>query len=178
MKKFLKSPWAIALVPPLIIFLLTIIYDFAKGKKILSSVCDILISILNYFTKALNFNVKVWWLLLGLFIIFLAIYIHTKITPVKSIPEFLTYTTDNILDWSWKWEWHENSYGKYEIANLHPVCPLCNTPLVDANTYNDLYCCLRCKYTSKTQRPLLSNVGVLIIDNVKRNSYTNAGDNI
>lgn len=69
MKKFLKSPWTISIASALLSFLLTVIYDLIKGKQILSTVGSILAVIWNAVVTFLTFNLKVWWVIVGIVVI-------------------------------------------------------------------------------------------------------------
>ena len=89
-------------------------------------------------------------------------------------PVFLSYTTDNILQFKWKWRWDKDYYGEYDIENLHPVCSYCDTPLIAGkNYYEECYVCLRCNKKIYRALPEYDNVKMLIHDNVRRKYFPN-----
>jgi hypothetical protein len=87
--KWINNPWTLALIPVLFGSLLTIGYDIFKEKPFLTSLSKGFNIILDLTSKALNFNIKVWWLILIIvFILIILIYI-SKSTKDKQIkPEF------------------------------------------------------------------------------------------
>ena len=83
MKKFLKSPWTISVVSTLLGSVLTIIYDVFKGKKILSTLLNILRGIWNFIISVLNFELKLWWVLLGIALLILVLWIVFKVKEFR-----------------------------------------------------------------------------------------------
>ncbi len=179
MKKFWKSPWTIAIVPVVIGFVLTVIYDYAKGKNFPSTLVFILSSIWKGVISFLNLNLKVWWILLGiialiLIFIFIVFILSSRET---STAEWLQYKEDTIDGFHWKWRWGKDDDGLFNICDLHPVCSRCNTPYVPANDYRGGPICPRCKHRPYNQLPDLDNVEVIIRDNVNRMIEKEKSDN-
>lgn len=170
MKKFLKSPWVIALTPTFIGFILTVVYDMLKGKQVLSTIVYILKAIWIGIISFLNLNFKVWWLLVGVAAIVFILWIAVKIyLVINEEPTFMKYTKDTIHGWNWEWDWRKNYYGKYEIGNLHPVCDSCGTALTSKHDYqNNLYC-VRCgNIYNGMNLPDENHIKLYISDSVNR----------
>lgn len=173
MKKFIKSPLGIALIPTFVGFILTVIYDMLKGKQVLSTVLTIFKMICSGIIKFLNFNLKVWWILIGIAAVVFILWIVFKIcSDTYEKPSFINYTSDTIQGWKWKWHWQKNYYGKYEIEDLHPVCDSCGTALAYKHDYyNDLYC-VRCGKTySGNELPNENHIKIYIADTVNRGLF-------
>jgi hypothetical protein len=77
-KNFLKSPWTISIGTATFSLFLTMLYDSIKQKPILSTLGAIFNWIWNAIISILTFNIKVWWLLLGIAILILILYIVAK----------------------------------------------------------------------------------------------------
>lgn len=171
MKKFLKNPWTIGVGTTLLGFVLTVLYDIFKGKKILSTIIIIIRTIVNGICTFLTLKIKVFWIIIGLAIVILALWIYSKYLDSKDRvlqPKFLKYTEDSICGLLWAWTWEKNIYGLYEIENLHPICSKCKTPLVSEHDYYGGLKCLRCgeRYNVDVQPEI--NIKMLISDNVKK----------
>ena len=96
MKKLLKSPWTISIASALLSFLLTVLYDLIKGKQILSTVGSILTVIWNAVVTFLTFNLKVWWVIVGIAVILFVIYVIASVSNKNGVlkPDFTSYTED------------------------------------------------------------------------------------
>jgi len=180
MKKFWASPWTIGIGTSFIGFLFTVIYDLVKDKSIFSTIWSIIKWIWNLIISFLNLNIKVWWLLIGIAVLFLVLFLIAKYYDFKNENEnsagFLKYTKDTIQGWSWEWNWQKDWYGKYDVENLHPVCSSCGTPLVrDEDFYGNLKC-LRCNRNYNNHFPDLNHVKMIIIDNARRNLFPKSED--
>ncbi len=176
MKKFLKSPWTITVGSGLIILIVTLITETLTIENISNLLSNALNWAKNLLINILNFEVKVWWILLALVFLFSLLFIYLKVNSSKAEkePNFLHYETDKIYNWNWKWSWAQNyKGGKYYINNLEPICPKCQTPL-SYNYYN--HTCLRCNYNTINQLPGLYDIEKIIIDNVNRNLYKKVGE--
>lgn len=177
MKKFLKNPWTISVVTAIFSFLLTVFYDLIKGKQILSTVSSLLNTIWSAVISFFNFELKVWWVLIGIVCLFAILWCISKYYDYKdNDPPFITYTQDSIQGWNWQWIWQKDLYGKYDIKNLHPVCSKCDTPLVNSNRFDASLECLRCGHKYKNYLPDFDNIKIIIADNVHRNMYSKEGD--
>lgn len=176
MKKFvnwLKSPLGIGVETTILGFLLTVSYDFLKNKPVLNTITTILTAIWQFALNILNFELKVWWVLLCIIVLLAIFYVIVKISDFRK-PDFIKYIKDSINGWHWEWRWEKNYYGKYSIEDLHPVCPKCDTPLVEKydhqyDEYNNFHSCLRCNYTTDKRLPDFNHIKVIICDNIKRN---------
>lgn len=170
MKKFWKNPWTIGVGTALFSFFLTVLYDLVKGKQILSTFADIFIAIWHAVVAFLTFDLKVWWVLLGIAILFLILIFIIKLSEQKETIEskWLQYTNDIIDGYCWEWRWEKTYSGLYDISNLHPVCPDCKTPYVSADDFRGGIMCPRCKHHQSFNMYNTNNIEVIIKDNVKR----------
>ena len=83
-KNFLMNPWVVTTGSGLIVFIVTIIVtiiiDVITATKIFSTIGNLFVYIWKAFIIFMNFELKVWWVLIGiilftLFLYLLAIYI-------------------------------------------------------------------------------------------------------
>lgn len=173
-KIWLKSPWSISIGTAVFSFLMTICYDLLKDKPVFSTLASIFIAIWNFLIAFLNFELKVWWVLLGIALIIFIIYI-LYIIEIKNSesnrPLFLGYTKDTISGLHWEWIWEKQCDGNWGIENLHPICPNCETPLVLSYEHGSRLVCLRCNRESDERLPDLVHVEMLLIDNVKKGHF-------
>ena len=172
MGKFLKSPWTISIVSTILGSVLTIIYDVFKGKKILSTLFNVLSSIWKLIINFFNFELKLWWVLLGVVLLIFILWIIIKVKEFVEEPEFLKYTKDTIQGWDWEWTWRKNYEGKYVVDNLHPICEYCGTPLAAKHDYESSLYCVRCGYSRPGYGvfPDLNHIELYIVDTAKRKS--------
>ncbi len=172
-KKFFKNPWTIGIGTAVFSFLLTVFYDLIKQKPILSTIENIFKAIGNGIWSFLNFDLKIWWILIGVAIVILALWLYSKYLDTKkeTPPLFLEYTQDEILDLKWKWEWRKNYLGEYEAFNIHSICKKCDTPLVQEYRGVKYLKCLRCNEEYPTLYPNIDHVKMMIHDNVKRKYF-------
>ncbi len=172
-KSFLMNPWVVTTGSGLIILLVTIIIDVINATKIFSTIGNLFAYIWKAIIIFMNFELKVWWLLIGIILIFLILYLWAKYIDYQQAmlnkPEFIEYTQDTILHYKWKWTWRKDSYGIYYISTIYPICPYCDTPLSDS-TRDDWgeYTCLRCNKRTTTPIPNIEDVKMLISDNIRR----------
>jgi len=171
MNKFFKSPWTISIGSTIIGFLLTIGYDAIKGKQIFSTIGTILATICKWIHTFLTFNLKLWWILLGIVVLFIILFFISKIIEKRNFePEYINYTEDNFgsLKWTWYWE-YDKTIKKWHISKLEPHCPECDTPMFSNGLayigYD--YKCPRCHHISQiyTQEHEIEKV---IFDNLHR----------
>ena len=179
MKKWLKSPWGISIGTSVFGFLLTVGYDILKEKPVFNTIWSILKLTWKGIITFLNFDLKVWWILIGIAMIILALYIALKISDAKnseiSQSDILKYTTDVISGWHWEWRWEKGYDRKFGIEGLHPVCSRCNTPLVYEERYGDIIC-PRCNSKPGNKVPDEDIVKTMIYDNIKKGLYPKACD--
>lgn len=173
MKNFLKSPWTISITTAVFSFFLTVIYDIIKKKQLLSTMKAILLSLQNGFVAFLNYELKVWWILLGIVALFLLLLIISGIKNGEgkdNKPDFIDYTEDHFGDWKWSWEWRYNTLkATWYLSQLKAHCPKCDTPMfLDSDGY--LFRCPRCGFVSYQRNGYKKSYDVhaLIIDNLNR----------
>lgn len=177
MKKFLKNPWVLAIGSTVIGgVLLSFVLDWIKGVDWLSTLKTVVNFIINAVVAFLNFELKVWWVLVAIALLFAALIIYSKILDAKQkdtpIP-FLTYTKDSMLGYAWEWEYQKTYDGKYSIANLHPVCSKCGMILKQGGSFGMEMQCLRCNTTKKWEYHYLTDAQMLIEDNIKKKYLQN-----
>lgn len=151
--------------------ILTAIYDWVKDKPIFSTVWNFLKWI---WFKILEFEIRLWQLILIVFVI----YIIRKIIKTKSNnienPKFLSYTTDNIHFFNWKWSWGLNPRNdQWNITDIKPICPKCQTMMhyeYSTMYYKYIADCPRCKFTNN-QIAEIKDIEAIIIDNIRRGIY-------
>ena len=178
MKKFLKNPWVLTIGSTVIGgVLLSFVMDWINKVDWLSTLKVVLRFIGNAIVAFLNFELKVWWLLVALALLFVALLIYIKIldTKQKNAPiPFLSYTKDSVLGYSWEWEYRKTSDGRYTINNLHPVCSRCGMILRQGHTvYGMEMKCLRCNTTNKWEDYYLTDAQMLLEDNIKKRYLQN-----
>lgn len=178
MKKFLYNPWTIGIGTTLLAFFLPIVLDLIKGLQILTTTKEILSFLFNIILTFFNFEIKVWWLLIAVAVLALALYIAVKIADVKadSQPAFFRYTKDTIQGWCWEWNWQKNSFGEYDVYNLHPICTHCGTPLIQSDPFYGRIKCLRCNRDYPNSLPNLDHIKMIILDTARRNLFTKVAE--
>ena len=174
MKKFIKNPWVIAVGSTVIGgVLLSFVLDWIKGVDWLSTLKVVIKFIANIIVTFLNFELKVWWVLVAIALLFVALIIYSKIldTKEKNNPiSFLSYTKDFAVGYTWEWEYRKTNYGKYTISNLHPVCSKCGMILKQGYTgYGMEMQCLRCNTSQRWEDHYRDDAQMLIEDNIKKN---------
>lgn len=171
----MKNPWTISIGSGLILLVVTIIIDAVSAKQIFSTICSIFVAIWNGIVAFLNFDVKVWCILLTVAVIIVALYIALKIYNANQKPNtedsYITYRQDYILGFKWRWSWGKDFMGKITIDDLYPVCPDCDTPLTldnDACSYSRQLKCLRCGKIIYEKLPEENHVKLMISDNARK----------
>lgn len=171
MKKFLKSPWTIGISTTLLGFILTVVYDLIRDKQIFTTVGKYFSTLWGLIIVFLTLDLKLWWVLLGISVLFFALYIIVKIYEQKEEikPDFTNYTQDHFRLWNWSWNWEWNSYGKkWYITNLHAHCPKCDTPMHHDN-HEDIFQCPRCRFRAEYGNHEKSyEVEAVILDNINK----------
>lgn len=177
-KNFMMNPWTVGIGTGLILLVVTVMVDLITAVKIFSTLKNVIVTIWKWILAFLNYELKLWWVAVGLAVVVLALYAYLNYCDKKQLPDnippFLDYTKDDILGYRWKWHWLKDRYGKYAVKDLHPVCNLCETPLVENyDIYNACYKCLRCKAEHRRSMPDFNHVKMMISDNVRRRYYPN-----
>lgn len=177
MKKFLKNPWFFTIGTTVIGgVLLTLVNDWIKKVDWLSTLKAVVNFIVNAVVAFLNFELKVWWVLVAVAILvaFLIIYVIILDTKPTSNPTpFLSYRKDSVLGYTWEWDYKQTYDGKYTICNLHPICSKCGMRLKQGGPYGLDMECLRCRTTQKWEDDYLIDAQMLIEDNIKKNYLQN-----
>ena len=171
-KSFIRSPWTISIGTATFSMLLTILYDSIKQKPILSTLSLVFKWIWNAIITILNYNIKVWWILLGIFIFILILYLIDKFKPEKTFkPDFYDYREDRFRVWKWTWIWKwSQSHKAWIINELKAHCPTCDTPLIDYSSIHGYYFdCPRCSFIARDgQCDNPDKIERVILDNVDR----------
>lgn len=177
MKKLAKNPWVLGIGTTVIGgVLLSLLLDWIQGIDWLSTFKNVMRLIFNDVVCFLNFEIKVWWLLIAIAIIVVGLFVAAKMSDFQSNnihPSFLQYTKDYILGYSWEWTYSKMYDGKYTISNLHPVCTKCGMRLKQGGLYGTEMECLRCNTTKKWENHYLTDAQLLIEDNIKKRFLQN-----
>lgn len=162
--------WIVGLIG-LIASVLTII-DLIEDKPILSTVKRVSTWI---WVNILDYNFPVWQIIIGLtsFYIFLRIIYRTT-SKEKYIDKVQEYITDEFAGFTWKWYWEFNEiWQKYEIVELRPECPKCNTSMnIYDHTTDSVAVCPRCD-TRYEKIKNTQKISDLIVDNARKPNYIN-----
>lgn len=178
MKKFAKNPWVLGIGTTVIGgVLLSFVLDWIKGVDWLSTLKAVTKFIGDAIVAFLNFELKVWWVLVAIALLIVALIIISKILDAKDksnpLP-FLSYTKDSVLGYTWEWDYRHTYDGKYTITNLHPVCSRCGMILKQVFTVNGIAMkCLRCNTTQKWEDSCQTDAQMLIEDNIRKKYLQN-----
>ena len=127
LKRWLKSPWVISVGSAVFSLILTMIYDYAKAKPIFSSIGTILRGIFSGILIFLNFNIKVWWILVAIIGIIMILYVMYRINSKVTPPQFHGCREDRLKKWKWTWAWSFDKFeNKWHVSNLTAHCPNCD----------------------------------------------------
>lgn len=172
MKKALKNPWVLGIGTTVVGgVILSFVIDWMNGVNRSSTLKMVVTFMGDVVVAFLNFNLKVWWVLVSITVLVLGFFLFVKIYDAKTqstTPAFLEYKKDFISGFSWEWEYKKNYDGKYVITNLHPVCSKCGMILKwDVWEVE----CLRCKTTKLWDESCRHDVQMLIEDNIKNERF-------
>ncbi len=168
MKKFLKSPYTISILGGLIVLIVwSLISDYMSGDKLLTIFSTILTSVYGAIIAFLTFNIKVWWLLLGIAcIIIITLIIANRKPQVQTKLEFTNYTHDRFRAWKWSWNWKFSDYKRgWHVSDLRAHCPKCDTPM-GRTTFFSIECPRCDNHIERT--PSIDKVERIIYDNINR----------
>lgn len=171
-KAWLRSPLGIAIIAVALTPPITFIEDYIANKPFLTTIIKVSKKIWECTIYFLNFNIKVWWILVAIALIILILFVLSKFNrQEQALPSFYSFRENTFKKWKWSWDWKWNTTAKvWNISNLKAHCPLCNTPLVQRNTYFGLgFYCPRCDYQANeynSEDP--SNIERIIIDDIER----------
>lgn len=172
-------PWIVGIGTGTVVLILTILVDLITAVKIFSTIKKVSAAICKAVLGFLNYNLKVWWVLISVAVVVFGLYLFDKYIEYEqkqkenNKPPFLEYTHDLILDYEWKWVWERKYDGTYSVEMLHPVCKKCATPLSNSDIGFGRYICLRCKAEYRQPLPREGDVKMMIRDNVRRKYYPN-----
>ena len=172
-KNWKKSPWTISIATAIFSLLLTMGYDYSKNEPILSTVWNLFKWIWNLIISILNFDLKVWWILIALAVFIGIIYLIDKFKQKESFkPDFYGYREDKVKKWKWTWTWEWNNFKKaWIISNFRAHCPNCDTPMIEhsSSIYGVSFDCPRCDFTaSGSQCDEPHKIERIILDNIDR----------
>ncbi len=176
-KNWKKSPWTISLVTAIFSLLLTMGYDYSKNEPILSTVWNIIKWIWHIIIVILNFDLKVWWILIALLVFIIFVYVFDKYNNSETFkPDFYSYREDKLKKWRWTWNWKwSNSKKAWVISNLSAHCPNCDTPMIEhSSIYGLSFDCPRCEFSandSECEEPY--KIERIILDNIDRKRKNN-----
>ncbi|MFB0831511.1 hypothetical protein ACEU2D_18150 [Brevibacillus laterosporus] len=178
MKKLLKHPLisatlatiiGTAIVTPVVAYINTIKWTEALGLM--------WSTVINWITLMLNFEIKLWWILVTILVFALIIYLVYKFSSSSTEPDFYNYRTDIIDGISWQWIWNYDLYqGKHGIFNLHPICNHCKSELVQYDGYYEFengIKCITCGYNKQVNNlnDYICKIKIEIGRRVRTNEY-------
>ncbi len=171
MKKVLRSSWTIGVATTLLGFLLTVGYDLLKGKHIFTTIALFCSTLWSWMISFLNFELKVWWILIALAVLAAVLFLVSKLGGAKeeTKPDFTSYQSDKFRLWRWSWDWTFDTYEhKWHVKDLKAHCPQCDTPMI-SDRYEDVFQCPRCRFRAGYDNHEKSyEVEAVIIDNLDR----------
>ncbi len=147
LKTILGNPYTITITGVILSFLLTLLYDFFTKNPFLSTLNNSFSWALDKILQFLNYNVKMWWLIVVIASIIVIKSIAIKINENKVVkPNFLSYREGTLKKWKWTWDYQKN-FNKWEVTNLVPYCPNCDTKMLKVGTgyFFSGYKCPRCE---------------------------------
>jgi len=171
-EEWIRSPWTISIGTAVFSLLLTIVYDFSKQEPILTTIWKITKWTESFILIVLNFDLRLWWVLLGIVFLTLLLYILAKIKNTENFkPDFCKYREDKFKNWTWTWDWEFNKRKEaWVVSKMQAHCPRCETSLIDlSNEYEAFFECPRCDFQAKNNYcddPF--KIETLILDNLDR----------
>jgi hypothetical protein len=177
-RKWSTNPWLLAIVPVILGPLLTMPVDAMKARPLWTTLAQCWYWFWGQLISFLNYNIRVWWLLVGFFSLLILRIVASffRSDPSTSnrksdAPSFTSYKEDVFIKWKWKWRWeYKASKGAWCPVDITPYCPKCHSKLMDrSSSWGPQYECPRCdfratEYTSEDP----DKIGYLIIDNLDR----------
>ena len=172
MRKFLKNSWVLGIGTTVIGgVLLSFVLDWIKGVDWLSTLATVARFLVNTLITFLNFELKVWWVLIAVALVAIVMFIIAKVLDAReksSTPAFLNYTKDFLCGYTWEWNYTKSYDGNYTISNLHPVCSKCGMSLKQDGPLGLEMKCLRCNTTQGWNSTYLTDAQLFIADNIKK----------
>ncbi len=172
-KKWHTSPWAVSIGTALFAPIPFIIYDAIKQKPILTTLSLIGKSLWKLLSGIMNFQIKAWWLLVAIALIFGTRHFLRNLFPAESIkPDFYDYREGRPKKWRWTWEWKFNQSKRlWIISHLTAHCPKCDSSMIDnSSRYGPSFSCPLCDFTAMSDYDCDEphKIGQIILDNIER----------
>lgn len=171
-EKWIKSPWAISIGTAIFSLLLTMGYDYSKSKPVLTTVWEVISWIGNFLWKTLNFDLKIWWIIIAVALFILVVIIIDNFKNEETFkPDFYSYKEGRFKRWKWTWSWEwSNSKNVWLISNMKAHCPNCDTPMIGhSSIYGLSFECPRCEFrASDGQCDDPQKIERIILDNIER----------
>jgi hypothetical protein len=169
---WIKSPWIISIGTAIFSLLLTMGYDYSKEKPILTTIRTILKWIVNLVWTVLNFDLKVWWIIIAVSLFILIVVIIDKFKKEETFkPDFYSYREDKFKRWKWTWGWKLDSRkNAWVIYDMKAHCPKCDTPMIDhSSVYGLIFDCPRCDFKTRDEQcDEPHKIERIILDNIDR----------
>ncbi|MDF0719512.1 hypothetical protein P0M11_05805 [Kaistella sp. PBT33-4] len=167
-----NSAWTISIGTAIFSLLLTMGYDYSKEKPILTTVWTILKWVANLIWTVLNFDLKVWWIIVAVIVFILIIILIDKFKNEETFkPDFYSYREGKFKRWRWTWGWNWNSSkNAWIISGMKAHCPNCDTPMIEhSSIYGLSFDCPRCEFrASDGQCDEPHKIERIILDNIDR----------
>ncbi len=177
-KLYLKNPWTVTIIGGSIAGTLSsLIVDLVKGVNFFSTLYNLIVSTYNWLIIFLNFDLKIWWILIGIIILIGILFLLTNkksLNDNESSMNFLKYNNDFINNYSWKWSYDYNSISKkYQLGKTFLLCSKCNTKMYESGlAYANYFECPRCQTkTHFNAQNDINNIRRIISDNIERNIH-------
>jgi len=171
-KKWLNSPWTINIGTAIFSLLVTVLYDYFKKQPVLTTIWSILKWTGNIIWEFLNFDFKVWWLIVVALLLISFVIIVDKVKKEETFkPDFYSYREDKFKRWKWTWNWKfDNRQKAWIISDLQAHCPKCDTPMINhSNMYSLFFDCPRCDFKKRDEEcDEPHKIERIILDNIDR----------
>ncbi|MDR3704342.1 MAG: hypothetical protein P4L28_00350 [Paludibacteraceae bacterium] len=171
-KKTTKSPWIISISTAIFSLFLTIGYDYFKKNPFFTTIGTIFNWAWRTLINALNFELKIWWILMAIAFFVGIIYLIKKSKGEEPVlPDFHTYREGKLKKWKWTWDWKWSTSGDgWIITDMEAHCPNCDTPMIDnSSMYGFSFDCPRCEFhASDSQCDEPRKIERIIHDNIDR----------
>ena len=167
-----KSAWTISIGTAIFSLLLTMVYDYLKEKPVLTTIWIIAKYFVNLFCIILDFNIKVWWIIVAVILFVVIVFLIGKLKKEHTLkPDFYNYREGKFKKWRWTWGWKfDISKNVWLISDLIAHCPNCDTPMINNSSRYELsFDCPRCDFEAidyQCDEP--HKIERIIIDNINR----------
>lgn len=122
--------------------------------------------------KILNFELKIWWLIIVIVLFILVIVAIDKFKNEEAFnPDFCSYKEDILKKWRWSWNWKfDNRKNAWIITEMKAHCPKCATPMIEySNPYDLIFDCPRCEFKASNEEcDVPHKIERIILDNIDR----------